>query len=273
MDVLEEYMALANQWVLLVALVSARMIPLVQIVPYLGGKATPQVVKMGLAMALSLLVVPVLWGSREALPESTILIAALIAKEVLIGLTLGFVAALVFEAIRMAGQIIDTARGQTMATALVPQLPERISVSADFLYQMAIAIFLILGGHRIFLAALTRSYIVFPVHEFPSFDVDGIAIATMLARWTADSFNIAMMMAFPVVASILLADLLLALVNKAAPGINVFFLGMPLKALLGVLALMLSLDILIFEVFISEAVLDLARLEAWMESLSSGGAP
>ena len=107
------------------------------------------------------------------------------------------------------------------------------------------------------------------VHAFPTFDVDGFAIALTLARWTADSFNIAMMMAFPVVASILLADLLLALINKAAPGINVFFLGMPLKALLGVLALLLSLDILIFEVFLDEASFDIRRLEAWIETLGA----
>lgn len=270
MEFIEAQFASANQLVLMVGLITARMIPIVQLVPYFGGKATPQVVKMGLAMALSALVMPAVWEARGELPESAIAISALIGKEVIIGLTLGFVGALVFEAVRMAGQFIDVARGQTMATAMVPQLPDRISVSADFLYQLSIAIFLIIGGHRLLIAALVRSYVVFPVHEFPSFDVDGIAIALTLARWTADSFNIAMMMAFPVVASILLADLLLALINKAAPGINVFFLGMPLKALLGVLALLLALDVIIFEVFIDTAIFDLRRLEAWIETL--GGA-
>lgn len=267
MEFIEAQFANANQLVLLVGLVTARMIPIVQLAPYLGGKATPQVVKMGLAMALSLLVLPAVWGARAELPESAVAITALIGKEIIVGLTIGFVAALVFEAVRMAGQIIDVARGQSMATAMVPQLPERVSVSADFLYQFAIAIFLIVGGHQLLVAALVRSYVVFPVHEFPTFDVDGFAIAVTLARWTADSFNIAMMMAFPVVASILLADMLLALINKAAPGINVFFLGMPLKALLGVLALLLSLEILIFDVFLDEAFYDLRRLEAWIETL------
>ena len=237
-----------DQSILLAALVMARVVPLVQLVPYLGGKATPQMVKLGLALALAVLVYPAVWlsGAAAALPASPLVLAALVFKEVCIGLVLGFVAALVFEAVRMAGQMIDAARGQTMANVMVPQLPERVSVSANFGYQAAIVVFLMLGGHRIFLGGLIRSFVWIPPQSFPALQEGSLQlVALTVLRLTADAITLGLLLAFPVIASILLLDLFLALVNRAAPQINVFFLGMPLKALLGVAVLLLALDMVV----------------------------
>lgn len=259
--------ALIEQALLLLLLVAARLVPMVQLVPYLGGKATPQVVKMGLALGLSILVYPTLWtaGVAQQLPSDALGIGVLLAKEVLVGLTLGFVAALVFESVRMAGQMIDNARGQTMANAMAPQLPERISVSADLLYQLAIAVFLATGGHRLFIVALVRSYQAVPPNAMPMLEGEWSALALYVTRLAADSIVVAVLLAFPVVASVLLADVFLALVNKAAPQINVFFLGMPLKAVLGVAVVMLSMNFVV-ELFLDSAaenlqsILDLVAL-------------
>ena len=244
-----------EQAIILFALVAARLVPIVQLVPHLGGKATPQIVKMGLAFALTLLVYPAVWlsGAVEHLPSSTIQIALLVGKEVLVGLTLGFVASLVFESVRMAGQIIDNARGQTMATTLVPQLPARVSVSANFLYQLAIVVFFLVGGHRLFVEALVRSYVVIPPWVVPGSHGQWHAVALLVARLTADAITLAVLLAFPVMAAILLTNIFLALVNKAAPQINVFFLGMPLKALMGVAVLMLALE-LVIELFAKKSL-------------------
>lgn len=256
---------LFQEGLILMAMVSARFVPVVQLVPYLGGKATPQIVKMSLAACLSLLVMPVLWEARAELPTAPPALAVLLAKEVLIGLTIGFVGALVFEALRMSGQIMDTVRGQNMATAMVPQLPERVSLSADILLQLGIAIFLIIGGHRVLIAALLLSYQAVPLHVMPD-AATATQAGVLIAELFGASFMIALLMAFPVIASVLLAELVLALINKSAPNVNVFFLGMPLKAMIGIFALLVSLDALI-GLLVSEANHDLRALMALLQGL------
>jgi flagellar biosynthetic protein FliR len=230
--------------ILLGLLVMARVAPIIQLVPYLGGKAVPGQVKVALGLAMAALVYPVLWssGAADALPVHPLHIALLVAKEVLLGMLLGFVAALAFEAVRLAGQIIDTVRGQNMATVMVPQLPERVSISADILYQLMIIAFVGAGGHRVFLAGLVRSFVVFPPHKMPAWGGQAQEIALGLARLSADAIGLGILLAFPVIAACLLVDLALGLVNKSAPQIQVFFMGMPIKAMLGVGLLLVLLD-------------------------------
>ena len=257
-----------NQMILLAALVTARLVPVVYLVPYLGGQVMPQPVKMGIAMALTVMVYPAVWqtGAAGALPSGALEIAALVTKELVVGLMLGFVAALAFEALRVAGQLIDGARGQTMATAFVPQLKTQASVSAELLYQLGVVMFLVTGGHRLFLSALVKSYVIVPPQHFPELGARLEAITFGIIRLTADAIILGVLLAFPVVAAILLANLMLALINKAAPQINVFFLGMPLKAVLGVGVLLLGLRIVV-DRFLVEAAVGVEHVMSLIELL------
>ncbi|MEZ4459412.1 MAG: flagellar biosynthetic protein FliR [bacterium] len=253
-----------QQGMLVMLLVTARIAPVVQLVPYLGGKATPQSVKTAISLALAGLVFPVIW-TGQMLPTGVHL-ALLVVKEVLVGLTIGFVAALVFEAVRTAGQIIDTVRGQNMATALVPQLPERASVSGDAMYLLFVALFLTSGAHHLMLSVLVRSYVAVPVVGFP--DATQLSDAGLLvARLFGTSFELALIVALPVVVAMMLTDLVLALVNKAAPQIQVYFLGMPLKAALGIFVLLLCIEA-IMQTLMIHGVDDLRALEHLIEGWS-----
>lgn len=255
-----------DQAILLAVLVSARMAPVVYLVPYLGGQAMPQQVKMGISIALTILVYPAVWqmGAAEALPAESLHITALILKELVVGLMIGFIAALAFDAMRIAGQLIDGARGQTMATAMVPQLKSQESVSADLLYQLGVVVFLLSGGHRLFLAALVRSYVMLPPTRFPNFGENLQTITFGLVRLAADAITLGVLLAFPVVAAILLMNIMLALVNKTAPQINVFFLGMPIKAVLGVAILLVGLHVVI-DRFLEDATLSVVHVLQLLE--------
>ncbi|MFW5966958.1 MAG: flagellar biosynthetic protein FliR [Persicimonas sp.] len=258
-----------NQAILLAGLVTARLVPVVYLVPYLGGQAIPQQVKMGIALALTVMVYPAVWqsGAAGALPEASLHVAALVVKELVVGLMLGFVAALVFEALRVAGQAIDNARGQTMATSFVPQLKTQASVTADFLYQLGVVMFLLIGGHRLMLAALTESYVVVPPQSFPPMGEHLGAITFGIVRLSADAITLGVLLSFPAVAAIVLANVMLALINKAAPQINVFFLGMPLKAALGVAVVLFGLHVLVDQ-FVEEATLSIERVEHLVELMA-----
>ncbi len=255
-----------NQMILLGALVAARLMPVVYLVPYLGGQVVPQQVKIGISLALTVLVYPAVWqtGAASALPAGSLEIGALILKELVVGLMLGFVAALAFEALRIAGQLIDGARGQTMATALVPQLKARASVSAQLLFQLGVVIFVLTGGHRLFLSALVKSYVMLPPQSFPAFGTHLQAITLGIMRMTADAITLGVLLAFPVIAAVLLANVLLALINKAAPQINVFFLGMPLKAVLGIVILLAGMQI-VLQRFTQDAALGVEHVVQLLE--------
>ena len=255
--------------ILLGALVAARVAPIMQLVPYFGGKSLPQTVKGGLILALTALVYPSVWamGAADALPSNALEITLLMTKELLVGLMFGFVAALVFESVRIAGQLIDNARGQTMATAMVPQLPDRVSISADYLYQLTIVIFVILGGHRVFIVALARSFQALPPHELPAAGAQSLGeLCLQIVRLGADAIALGVLLAFPVIAALLLAELCLGLVNKAAPQIQVFFLGMPIKALLGILVVLVGLHLITGRA-IDEAMEGTYLLHAFVELL------
>jgi flagellar biosynthetic protein FliR len=246
---------------LVLLLITARIAPVVQLVPYLGGKATPQSVKTTIAFALSGLIFPVVWTS-EVLPTGFGM-ALLIAKEVMVGLTMGFIGALVFEAIRIAGQIIDTVRGQNMATALVPQLPDRSSGTGDALYLLFVAIFLVSGAHHLLLTVLLRSYIAVPISRFP--DMEQVSdVGMLVARLFGNSFELALVIAFPVVLTVLMADVVLAMVNRAAPQVQVFFLGMPLKAALGLFVVLICVEG-IMQRLMQQGVEDISALQTIIE--------
>ena len=263
-----------NRAILLWALISARLLPIVQLTPYLGGKATPQSVKMALTIALTALVYPVIWstGSADQLPDGAFNLSMLLFKELFLGVLFGFVAALVFDSVRVAGQIIDNARGQTQSMSFAPQLPERISVTGNYLYQLAIVLFLLIGGHRLMLTAIVHSFASIPPHVMPNLGDQLASIPYGVIRLSADAITLGVLLAFPVLATILLMDLCLALINRAAPQINVFFLGMPIKSMLGILVLLLTLHTFSDHV-LDEAINGIYFLEQVMNSSQQGGAP
>ena len=232
----------------------------------------PQLVKMGLTIALTVMIYPLDWGSgaAAALPDGALALSMLLLKELLLGFTFGFVAALVFDAVRIAGQLIDNARWQTQATAFVPQLKERVSVTGDYLYQLNVVVFLLLGGHRLFIAALVNSFAAIPPQTMPPLGDHLGAMAFGITRLATDAITLGVVMAFPVIAAILLTDLCLAMVNRAAPQINVFFLGMPIKALAGIAVVLITLQALV-ERTMREAVSGIQFIEAIMQSLAMGG--
>ncbi|MFB6372183.1 MAG: flagellar biosynthetic protein FliR [Bradymonadaceae bacterium] len=257
-----------DQSILLAGLVMARLTPIVLLVPFLGGKAAPSQVKIGLALVLTVLVYPSVWVASPTVPTSAIVIGGLVVKEVAVGLMLGFVTALVFHAVRMAGRLIDTTRGETKGMSMVPQTKTQVSLMGSFLFQLFIVVFMVTGGHRLFFAALIRSFKRIPPYAFLTVGDRGPGLAFGIAQMATDAIGIAVLLAFPVIAAILLTNIFLALVSKAAPQINVFFLGMPLKALIGIAVVLFALDPLTRR-FLDEAIGYFRHLLEFIQLLSS----
>lgn len=222
------------------ALILLRILPMVFLAPFLGGTLAPAPVKIGIALALSVSLYPAIATSLPApVPDSTLLYLGLMAKELLLGFVVGFLAQLVFRIIEIAGHLTDTLRGANLVTALLPELGERDSVLASFLFQALVVVFLSAGGHLLFLDVFAESFRTLPPTVVPSVGLAGLA--ELCARAVGEALAAALALAAPALLAILLADIALGLVGRVAPQIHTYFLGLPLKAMAGVAMTLVAL--------------------------------
>ena len=236
-------------FLVLFGLCFARFIAFIYIVPFFGGQAVPAQVKVAVATALVIITYPSLIA--ELPPDGSPLgfgavgFAAMIAKEVFVGFTLGFTASMVFEAVQVAGRIADFQRGSTMSELFAPQLQERVSELGQFKLQLAIVIFLSTGAHLFFISAMVRSFEFIPALKFPNIEPGWTPAAEFLTMMTGSVLSIGIQLAVPIVVTLLLTDLFFGLINRAAPQVNVFFLSLPVKMWLGLFVVALMLPFLI----------------------------
>lgn len=240
--------------IIAIGLMMSRIMGMMWLAPFLGGKLVPSQVKIGIGFALAIIIYPVVMSEESLAPifkptavsyPLAFRIFALVIKEVLIGTILGFVIMTIWHITEMAGRFIDTARGSAMGTALVPQMQASSSQLASLYYQMLVVIFLAAGGHLIFIKFFCYSYVQIPISSFPRIDTGLWPFFELLIRITADLFKSALTLSGPVMIAIFITDACMGLFNKVAPQINIMFLMMPFKAMLGVLFSMFALYLFI----------------------------
>lgn len=230
-------------FVLIVAgLIWVRALAMISVIPFLFGRATPRTARVGTSVILTIFLYPILATPELSVEGIDLLrLFSLFFKEVLIGLTLGFAVSLFFYGFQAAGQMIDNQRGVSLARILIPELGEQVSISANFLFHFTVVIFLVIGGHRLFLKAFAESYLILPILEFPP-SVEGLLpLIDLFGRMTAKVLFLSVQLAAPVIIAILLVDIILGVANRFAPQINVWELGFNVRGYVGVLLLFLSI--------------------------------
>ena len=235
-------------FMVLVGLAFARLLSFMVIAPFFGGTAVSARVKVATATAFVIIVYPSLAAGLppegRPLPFNAVGFIALIAKEALVGFTLGFVTSLVFEAIQVAGRIVDFQRGAMLGEVFAPQLQTQVSPLGQLNLQVAIVLFVAIGAHRVFISALLKSFEIIPATSFPKFTPGWTPLAASMTELSGGVIAIGVQLAAPAMIALLLTDLFFGLINRVAPQINVFFLGLPVKMVVGVLVVLASLTLL-----------------------------
>lgn len=229
-----------REMLLPLAFTTTRMLACFNVAPFMGAAFITGVVRNGLAISFSLVLFPVVAASMPAEFESPSHIALLLAKEVLIGFLLGFIAGGPFWVAQAVGFFADNQRGTSMASVFDPFAGEQTSPLGSMLMHLAITIFYASGSMLFFLGIIYQSYLLMPIFEFlPPLDkqlpVFALAFADHLMR-------LIFMLAAPMIIGMFLVDFCLGLVNRFAPSLNVFFLSMPVKSALGIFILILYLS-------------------------------
>ena len=223
---------------LAVGLGAARTVPLCWAVPALGGPRVAPEVRAGLGILLAVLCLPALLpavGASAIAANGPVGWTLVLARELLVGLTVGLCVGAGFRAAEAAGRLADLARGANLAEVLSPMSDERTSPTGDLYLFVAVIVFLELGGLRVFAQALGRSYEAVPLGAASSALFPGglRAAAALVTAAVAKLMEAALGLAAPVLVASWLADATLGLVARTAPQIPIYFAAIPAKALLG----------------------------------------
>jgi flagellar biosynthesis protein FliR len=220
-----------------------RWVTIAQLCPFLGGKLVPATVKIGLSMVLAWFVTPSLSAALPVplrLGQLRFFFAAL--HEIGIGLLLGFGASLVFLAATMGGEFLDTTRGTLTANVLVPQLQIQTTLLGDFYFQLFVVLYLLAGGHIFFLSAVIDSFQLFPpTGAFPA----AALVNASFVKMAVSMFGIMVKVVAPAILVLVMTDVVLGVANRMAPQLDVFFIGLGLKPLVGLVVVALSLHALL----------------------------
>ncbi len=235
------------------ALIMARVMSIVLLVPFLGGNNAPTEVKMGVGVTLALIIWPTALSSLTGpIPLTPIGFLLMMMKETFVGLVIGFVAAKVFYVVEIAGQLIDILRGANQIQLQIPEIEERSSAFGALQFQLLLTVFLALDLHHPFFEALFDSYRVIPLNDWPQFRAGFGPFVDYTARITADIIGIAVLMAMPIGIVTLTIEAAFGLMNRVAPQINAYFMAMPAKVLGGTIIFFLAFD-MIMELMLNTA--------------------
>lgn len=252
---------IANPWLMFLAVL--RPLGMCLIFPVLGSRNLGSAfVRNGLILGFSFPVLP-LYLTNAPIVTPDMVNGMFIFQEIAIGVLIGFVVALPFWALDSAGFIIDTIRGASMGTVLNPSLGEAASVLGIIFVQLFIALFFIHGGLNHVLDILYRSWQIIPPGTPFSFNNHWLQL--LLAQWnTMQALCVGFVL--PAVTVMVLTDLALGLMNRSAQQLNVFFLAMPIKSIMALLMLIMSL-LFAFRAHFSHIDVLPQQIGAWLEAM------
>ncbi len=239
-------MALMIEKLLGLVMVLTRISALFLVIPVFGWKSIPARIKVAMTLLLAIffsMITPLpLYAGHISLGKAILLIS----NEAIYGLALGLIVSLIFAAVRLGGRVIERQIGLAMAEILDPLTGERTQPLGSLLEMIFILLFLSANGHHLFLSIIFRSYEAFPAGSTPTISVlTGGVIQASSAMLVAG-----LKLAAPILAAFLLLMVVLAVLARIVPEMNILFISLPMRVGLGFLMVMIFLPFI--SSFISE---------------------
>lgn len=220
-------------------LVLTRLSGMLMLAPVWGSTAVPMRIRVFLAVALALVITPLVWGTNAPYPDNLIVLATLAGCEFAIGLTIGLAVKMYFAGLQLAGQVMGQMSGMALADVVSPSFGSSVPVFSQLLHITMLAIFVITGGHRQVLGALIDSFHGMPVgHVRLSKTLVG-ALVDVLQQ----SFIFGLQVAAPVMVAMLLSLLIMGLISRTLPQLNILAVGFSVNSLVMLATLLLCLGV------------------------------
>ena len=219
-------------------LVFARISMVIAVIPIFGSTNVPIPIKIGLSLFVSLITYAIIDPSMIPLELSVAELMIIILKEGLVGLLFGFVTGIMFFSIQFAGHFISLQMGFSMVQIIVPQSQERIPIIGQFYFILTILIFLLINGHHLVLSSLGESFNLVPIG---SGMING-ELTESLIFLGGKVFILSMKISGPILATLYLTDVMMGIIARTVPQMNIFFVSLPLKISLGMILIIVTLS-------------------------------
>jgi flagellar biosynthetic protein FliR len=243
-------MALMIEKLLGFVMVLTRISAFFIVLPVFGWKSIPVRIKVAMTVLLAIffsMITPISVNAGQISSTEAVL---LLANEATYGLALGLIATFVFAAVKLSGRIVERQMGLAMAQILDPLTGERTQPLSSLLEMIFIMLFLSANGHHLFLLIISRSYESFPAGSIPTIPV----LAGGIINASSTMLLYGLKLAAPILAAFLLLMVVLAVLARMIPEMNVLFISLPLSVGMGLLM------VAIFMPFISSFVGEFAKL-------------
>ena len=221
-------------WLTATLLLSARIAAAAMLTPVFGPAEIPGPVRVFIALGLAAFLILAVPVSMPPIADATDLAVATLG-ELLLGASLAFGFLVAYAATQVAGRVLDVQLGYGAASVLNPTTQTPAPLIGSVLGMAAIAVFLALDGHHVLIRALALSVEHYPPGSL-AFELD---VAEHL-KFSGVMFTFGLALAAPVMLSLLLSDIALAVMSRSMPQLNVFVLSFSVKIVLGLIGLAVS---------------------------------
>lgn len=222
-------------------MVFARLLGFIRFAPILNRKEINTMVKLALALLLTMILTPIL---NPAKPDPSISPILLWLLNFAVGAIIGYIAQLIILAIEAGGDMINTQMGLSSAMVMDPTTNSQTSILSRVITLLAICIFINMGGLYWLFNALIRSFEIFPLYAV-HVPLEKIINLDYLVKTTSNVLYMGLQIASPVLLATLGQDIILGVISKTAPQVNVFQLSFLFKPVFGAAILIWILPMLI----------------------------
>ncbi len=220
-------------------LIFVRVASLIYAAPLFSQKGVPRQTKVGLSLFISIILFQVI--PKESLAYSTVIeYAVLVIREAIAGLIIGFGAEICYSIIAFAGRIIDMEIGLSMVSMFDPSSNTQISITGAFYNYLFMLMFIISDMHHYIIRALVDTYELIPMGRV-IFNMDKMYVSIL--QYMGDYLVIGFRIVLPVFAVTLVTNVVLGVLAKVAPQVNMFSVGLQIKICMGLVTIYLVMGL------------------------------
>jgi flagellar biosynthesis protein FliR len=229
-------------------LVLVRVSMMVFLLPIITTDDVPTRFRAGMSFFLSIILFPALPAESVIIPSSLPAYMMLALREIYIGAVMGFAGTFVFAGLRFAGSWIDSETGFNMMQIINPMAQEEDTPLGHLIFILFILVLLSTGGYVFYLRAIAESFQIIPL---ASANAASGTMVGIFVRMSSDAFLLGMKVASPVVATLFVSSVALAIIARIMPQMNVWLVGMPMKIAVGTMTTIFALPMML-QAFLKE---------------------
>ena len=214
-----------------------RIAGLLMSAPVIGTRSVPTRIRLVIAIALTLVIVPVI-PSPDYIDPLSLQGMLISVEQILIGIAMGLSLRVIFVALEIAGQAIGQLMGLMLASMIDPQNGNQVPIIGQFYLLLATLLFVAVDGHLLMIKHLAESFFLLPIGE------GGISYEAIwvFINWTGVVLATAVLIALPTLVSMLIVNIGFGVMTRSAPQLNIFAVGFPVMIIMGVIVILFTLE-------------------------------